>query len=45
MRIISWNINGIKAHFEALCDLVARYNPDIVRLQKVKSKSEIDGLR
>ncbi len=37
MRIISWNINGIKAHFDALLQLVNSYEPDILCLQKVKS--------
>lgn len=35
MRIISWNINGIKAHFDALQQLVNSYEPDILCLQKV----------
>lgn len=36
LRLISWNIDGIKAKFEALTKLVADYNPDILCLQKVK---------
>ncbi|MBD5227071.1 MAG: hypothetical protein HDS67_03335 [Bacteroidales bacterium] len=43
MRIISWNINGIKAHFDALKDLVTRYEPDILCLQKVKSSKGIEA--
>ena len=43
MRIISWNINGIKAHFDALKDLITRYEPDIVCLQKVKSTQGIEA--
>lgn len=43
MRIISWNINGIKAHFDALQDLISRYEPDIVCLQKVKSTKGIEA--
>lgn len=42
MRIISWNINGIKAHFEALKVLVRKYKPDILCLQKVKSSKGIE---
>lgn len=36
LRLISWNIDGIKAKFEALKKLVADYDPDILCLQKVK---------
>lgn len=43
MRIISWNINGIKAHFDALQQLVDAYEPDILCLQKVKSSKRIEA--
>ncbi len=36
MRIISWNIDGINAKFEALKKLVADHDPDVICLQKVK---------
>lgn len=36
MRLISWNIDGIKAHFEALKKLVGEYSPEVICLQKVK---------
>ena len=36
MRLISWNIDGIKAHFDALEKLVDEYSPEIICLQKVK---------
>lgn len=36
MSLISWNIDGIKAHFEALKKLVREYSPEIICLQKVK---------
>ena len=36
MRLISWNIDGIKAHFDALKKLVEEYSPEVVCLQKVK---------
>ena len=50
MRLISWNIDGINAHFEALKKLINEYSPDIICLQKVKdikdsSKFEIDGYK
>ena len=43
MRIISWNINGIKAHFDALQQLVNSYEPDILCLQKVKSSKGLEA--
>lgn len=36
MRLISWNIDGIKAHFDALKKLVDEYSPEVICLQKVK---------
>lgn len=36
MRLISWNIDGIKAHFDALKSLINEYSPEIICLQKVK---------
>lgn len=36
MRLISWNIDGIKAHFEALKNLISKFSPEIICLQKVK---------
>lgn len=42
MRIISWNINGITRHYDELIELANRYLPDIICLQKVKSKDGID---
>lgn len=45
MTIISWNIDGIKAHFDYLKILVEKYNPDILCLQKTKDSkgnAEVD---
>lgn len=42
MRIISWNINGVKAHFDALKDFITRYELDILCLPKVKSSKGIE---
>lgn len=36
MRLISWNIDGIMAHSEALKKLVKDYSPEIICLQKIK---------
>lgn len=43
MRIISWNINGIRAHYDALIQLINSYEPDILCLQKVKSSRGIEA--
>ncbi|MDT8345816.1 MAG: exodeoxyribonuclease III [Thermohalobaculum sp.] len=40
MRIASFNINGIKARIEALCDWLAETRPDVVLLQELKSVDE-----
>lgn len=50
MRLISWNIDGIKAHFEALNKLIREYSPEIICLQKVKDikdspEFEIEGYK
>lgn len=36
IRLISWNIDGIKAHFETLKKLVGEYSPEVICLQKTK---------
>lgn len=41
LRLISWNINGIKSHYEELKQLAEQYHPDFICLQKVKSKDGI----
>lgn len=50
MRLISWNIDGIKAKFDALQRLVAEYQPDVICLQKVKDSKcskafDLDGYK
>lgn len=50
MRLISWNIDGIKAHFDALKNLVSKYSPEAMCLQKVKDikdspEFEIEGYK
>lgn len=42
LRLISWNINGIKSHYNELKELATQYNPDFICLQKVKSKEGVD---
>lgn len=50
MHLISWNIDGIKAHFDALRKFVDEYSPEVICLQKVKDinyspEFEIDGYK
>lgn len=50
IRLISWNIDGIKTHFDALKNLVSKYSPDVMCLQKVKDikdspEFEIEGYK
>lgn len=40
MRIYTYNINGIKARFEALTRWLAEVRPDVVLLQEIKSVDE-----
>lgn len=50
MRIVSWNIDGVKTHFDGLQQLVRKYDPDIICLQKLKCSGsvkpyELDGYK
>jgi exodeoxyribonuclease-3 len=36
MKIISFNVNGIRARFHQLEALIAKHNPDIIGLQEIK---------
>lgn len=40
MRIISWNINGLKNRFDEVKQLIETYNPDFVCLQKVRCNND-----
>ena len=40
MKIVTWNINGIKARLDNLCLWLKESNPDIVCLQEIKSVDE-----
>jgi exodeoxyribonuclease III len=40
MKIATWNINGIKARIESLCQWLTDFSPDIVCLQEIKSVDE-----
>lgn len=48
LRMISWNIDGLKAKWQALQQLIEKYSPDVICLQKAKHSGEamsIDGYK
>lgn len=38
MKILSWNVNGLPARINAVNRLVKELKPDVICLQKVRSK-------
>ncbi len=40
MRVVTWNINGIKARIQVITDWLKQQKPDIVCLQEIKSVDE-----
>jgi exodeoxyribonuclease-3 len=40
MKIVTWNVNGIRARQQQVLELVERERPDILCLQELKAKSE-----
>ena len=40
MKIVTWNVNGIRAREAELVELIARERPDVVCLQELKAKRE-----
>lgn len=40
MKIISWNVNGLKARLEAVNELVKEFQPDVMWFQKVRKKGD-----
>lgn len=40
-RLISWNIDGLKAKWESLIQLIKKYSPDVICLQKAKHSGEV----
>lgn len=41
LRMISWNIDGLKAKWQALEILIKKYSPDVICLQKAKHSGEV----
>src|SRR5690242_10017369 len=40
MKIVTWNVNGIRARFTELVELVCAEAPDVVCLQEIKASPE-----
>jgi exodeoxyribonuclease-3 len=40
MKVATWNVNGIRARAEQLCDWIERDRPDVVCLQEIKATPE-----
>ena len=40
MKIVTWNVNGIRARYEQLCEWIARDRPDVICLQEIKATPE-----
>ena len=40
MKIISWNVNSVRARIENILDYIKESNPDVLLLQEIKTKEE-----
>ncbi|MBI3783854.1 MAG: exodeoxyribonuclease III [Deltaproteobacteria bacterium] len=40
MKVITWNVNGIRARQQQVLDLIAQEQPDVLCLQELKAKQE-----
>ena len=40
MKLITWNVNGIRARQQELAELVAAEQPDVICLQEIKASPE-----
>ena len=40
MKIISWNVNSVRARIENILDYIKDSNPDILLLQEIKAQEE-----
>lgn len=40
MKVVTWNVNGVRARHEELAALVALEQPDVVALQEIKASSD-----
>ncbi|MFO0680345.1 MAG: exodeoxyribonuclease III [Polyangiaceae bacterium] len=40
LRVVSWNVNGIRARYQEFVDFLARERPDVMALQEIKATAE-----
>ena len=40
MKIISWNVNSVRARIENILNYIKDSNPDILFLQEIKTQNE-----
>ena len=40
MKIISWNVNSVRARIENIRDYIKENNPDILLLQEIKTQDQ-----
>ena len=40
MKIISWNVNSVRARIENIKDYIKDYAPDVLLLQEIKTQNE-----
>ena len=40
MKIISWNVNSVRARLANILDYIKQTNPDILLLQEIKTQDE-----
>jgi exodeoxyribonuclease-3 len=40
MKLVTWNVNSIRARLEGLIKLISLHNPDVILLQEVKALAE-----
>ena len=40
MKIISWNVNSVRARIENIHNYIEKYKPDVLLLQEIKTQEE-----
>ena len=40
MKLISWNVNSVRARIENIQDYIKKFNPDILFLQEIKTQKK-----
>ena len=40
MKVISWNVNSVRARITNILDYIKEFNPDILLIQEIKTQDE-----